>query len=185
MLLRSHLSDVVVFLSVYLLCIVVFYVNKVRENKKKMKRYKLNVRYVFSGVFEIDADSFEEAQIYFHQHCGCTIGDVHSSLPDEEVDWEFDVHPTEKNVKDIEYLSPRKVVRDILKEHEYELPLNYDDFMDILTEFVGIKDMADIIGGVYLNTLYSDVSEMSEMNRLVECLAELGLHLQEELTSYY
>ena len=59
----------------------------------KKKTFKVHVRYIFEGDFEIVADSKAEAEEYADLHCGMTIGNVHSTLDDEDVDWEFPVHP--------------------------------------------------------------------------------------------
>lgn len=58
------------------------------------KVYTVPMKFVFSGEFYIKADSQEQAEEYAQKHCGLVIGgDIHSTLPDENVDWNFDVHP--------------------------------------------------------------------------------------------
>ena len=48
----------------------------------------------FSGEFEIEANSPKQAQEFAEKHCGLVIGgDIHSSLPYEDVDWVFPTHP--------------------------------------------------------------------------------------------
>lgn len=60
----------------------------------KKKVYTVPVKFVFEGQFFIKADSKEQAKEYADKHCGLVIGgDIHSSLPDEDVDWDFPVHP--------------------------------------------------------------------------------------------
>ena len=61
-----------------------------------MKRYKLRVAFEFTGEFRIEADSLVAARQYVLQHCGLTIGTVHSTLPADQVDWSFSCHPTKK-----------------------------------------------------------------------------------------
>ncbi len=62
-----------------------------------MKTYKIPVKYVFSGTFEIKAESAPQAKEYAENHCGLVIGgDIHSSLPDDIVDWDFSAHPDKK-----------------------------------------------------------------------------------------
>lgn len=52
------------------------------------------MKFVFSGEFYIKANSQEEAEEFAQKHCGLVLGgDIHSSLPNEDVDWDFDVHP--------------------------------------------------------------------------------------------
>jgi hypothetical protein len=49
---------------------------------------------VFSGEFFVKAESKAEAKEYVEKHCGLVIGgDIHSSLSDEDVDWDFPVYP--------------------------------------------------------------------------------------------
>jgi hypothetical protein len=57
-------------------------------------KYEVDTRFVFSGKFFIEAENREQAREYVDKHCGLVIGgNVHSTLSEEEVDWEFDVHP--------------------------------------------------------------------------------------------
>ena len=62
------------------------------------KIYDVPVQFVFEGVFKIKANSLEQAKEYTEKHCGLVLGgDIHSTLPDDEVDWEFPCHP-DKNI---------------------------------------------------------------------------------------
>jgi hypothetical protein len=59
-----------------------------------MKTYKIPVTYLFSGVFFIAASSEEEAREKAENHCGLVIGgDIHSTLNNEDVQWDFYCHP--------------------------------------------------------------------------------------------
>lgn len=61
---------------------------------KDKKTYTVPVKFIFTGEFRIKADSQEQADEYAQKHCGLTLGgNIHSALPDEDVDWEFGVHP--------------------------------------------------------------------------------------------
>ena len=46
-----------------------------------MKRYNIPVSFEFAGEFSIEAPSLATARQYTQQHCGLTIGTVHSTLP--------------------------------------------------------------------------------------------------------
>lgn len=60
----------------------------------KKQVYTVPVRYVFRGEFKIKTSSKAQAEEYVREHCGLVLGGkIHSSLPEDEVDWEFDVHP--------------------------------------------------------------------------------------------
>lgn len=62
------------------------------EDKKRF--YTVPVRYVFTGEFKIKAESREQAEEYAEKHCGLVLGgDIHSSLPNEMVNWDFPAHP--------------------------------------------------------------------------------------------
>jgi len=60
----------------------------------KQKVYRVRTQYVFEGLFEVVAESREEARQKVIQDCGLVMGgNVHSILPDEEINWAFSTHP--------------------------------------------------------------------------------------------
>ena len=64
---------------------------------KKKKIYRVKTQYIFKGVFEVLADSKEDAQQKVLQDCGLVMGgSIHSTLPDEEINWAFSTHPEVK-----------------------------------------------------------------------------------------
>ncbi len=61
---------------------------------KQRKIYTVPAKFIFTGEFYIKADSQEQAEEYAYKHCGLVIGgNIHSSLPSDDVDWKFDAHP--------------------------------------------------------------------------------------------
>jgi hypothetical protein len=60
-----------------------------------MKKYKVPVQYVFTGVFEVSAESKTDAMHKVKEDCAMTFGKVHSSLPTEEINWDFVMTPEE------------------------------------------------------------------------------------------
>ena len=63
----------------------------------KKKFYRVRTQYVFEGVFDVVADSKEEARQKVLQNCGLVMGEsVHSTLPDDEINWAFDKHPNKR-----------------------------------------------------------------------------------------
>jgi hypothetical protein len=57
-------------------------------------KFAVRTRFVFSGTFYVEAENKEQAKEYVDKHCGLVLGGgIHSSLPGEEVDWDFPVHP--------------------------------------------------------------------------------------------
>ena len=63
----------------------------------KKKVYRVRTQYIFEGVFEVVAESKEGARQKVIQDCGMVMGgNVHSTLPDDEVDWTFDRYPNKQ-----------------------------------------------------------------------------------------
>ena len=64
----------------------------------KQKQYAVETEFIFSGVFYVTAKNKQEAIEYVEKHCGMVtgLGDIHSTLPDEDVNWDFPVHPEKK-----------------------------------------------------------------------------------------
>ncbi|KGN73919.1 hypothetical protein HQ47_06690 [Porphyromonas macacae] len=68
----------------------------------KKRIYRIRTQYIFEGVFEVLAESREDARQKVLQDCGVVMGgNIHCTLPDEEVNWAFDIHP-EKRIGRIE-----------------------------------------------------------------------------------
>ena len=64
---------------------------------KKKKIYRVKTQYIFKGVFEVLADSKENARQKVLQNCRLVMGgSIHSTLPDEEINWAFSTHPEVK-----------------------------------------------------------------------------------------
>jgi hypothetical protein len=64
------------------------------------RKYAAKTRFVFTGTFFIAAGNRKQATEYVEKHCGLVIGgDIHSSLPDDEVDWDFPVQPDKAVLK--------------------------------------------------------------------------------------
>ena len=62
-----------------------------------MARYIVNAKFIFSGIFEVEADSKDQARDIVMNDCGLVMGgDIHTTLDDEEVDWDFNIHPETK-----------------------------------------------------------------------------------------
>ena len=60
----------------------------------KKKVYRVRTQYIFDGVFDVVAESKEDARQKVLQYCGLVMGGcVHSTLPDNEINWAFSTHP--------------------------------------------------------------------------------------------
>ena len=67
---------------------------------KKKKKYRVKTQYIFKGIFEVLADSKEDAQQKVLQDCGLVMGgSIHSTLPYEEINWAFSTHPEVKAMR--------------------------------------------------------------------------------------
>ena len=72
----------------------------------KKKVYRVRTQYIFEGVFEVVAESKEDARQKVLQNCGLVMGgSIHSTLSDDEINfssnalnnsWAFDIHPDKK-----------------------------------------------------------------------------------------
>ena len=63
----------------------------------KKKFYRVRTQYIFEGVFDVVAESKEEARQKVLQNCGLVMGgSIHSTLPDNEINWAFDRHPNKR-----------------------------------------------------------------------------------------
>ena len=60
----------------------------------KKRIYRVRTQYILEGVFEVVAESREDARQKVFQNCGLVMGgNIHSTLPDEKVNWAFSTHP--------------------------------------------------------------------------------------------
>ena len=63
----------------------------------KKKVYRVRTQYIFEGVFEVVAEREEDARQKVLQNCGLVMGgSIHSTLPDDEINWAFDRHPNKR-----------------------------------------------------------------------------------------
>ena len=95
-----------------------------------MKKIEVKVRYLFEGTYTVASDDRNEARTMVTRDCGLVLGgNIHTTLNDDEVDWEFDVHP------DMQILSYTE------KENEIKrLKMDFSDRIETLR-----KDIIDAI----------------------------------------
>jgi len=59
-----------------------------------MKKIEVKVRYHFEGTYTVAAEDRNEARTMVTRDYGLVLGgNIHTTLDDDEVDWDFDVHP--------------------------------------------------------------------------------------------
>lgn len=69
-----------------------------------MAKYRVQTQFGFNGYFIVEADSITEAKRSIMQDCGLVMGGgIHSNLPDEDINWNFPIHP------DMEIQSVKKI----------------------------------------------------------------------------
>lgn len=62
-----------------------------------MKTYEVKTTYTYAGVFKVKAESKAQAKEFIEKHCGLSYGGgIHSTLNDEDIDWDFDMTPDTK-----------------------------------------------------------------------------------------
>ena len=63
-------------------------------------RYKAKVEYTFGGIVEIEAENEDQAKEYLSKHFGCVLSgnNPHTTMPDDDIDWEFDIHPRAEEI---------------------------------------------------------------------------------------
>lgn len=97
-----------------------------------MKKIEVKVRYLFEGTYTVAADDRNEARTMVTRDCGLVLGgNIHTTLDDDEVDWEFDVHP------DMQILSYKEMEQ---KEKPKRLKMDFFDRIETLR-----KDIIDAI----------------------------------------
>ena len=97
-----------------------------------MKKIEVKVRYLFEGTYTVAADGRNEARTMVTRDCGLVLGgDIHTTLNDDEVDWDFDVHP------DMQILSYTELEK---KQKPNRLKMDFSDRIETLR-----KDIIDAI----------------------------------------
>lgn len=62
-----------------------------------MAKYDVRVRYAFEGTYTVVAEDHDEARQMVSEDCGLVLGgNIHTTLDDEDVDWNFGFTPTHR-----------------------------------------------------------------------------------------
>ena len=114
-----------------------------------MKKIEVKVRYLFEGTYTVAADDRNEARTMVTRDCGLVLGgDIHTTLDDDEVDWEFDVHP------DMQILSYTE------KENETKrLKMDFSDRIETLR-----KDIIDDISQMLYSHALTEITFPEEQD---------------------
>jgi hypothetical protein len=57
-----------------------------------MPKFRVTTILAFSGTFTVKADNQEQAREKIMKHCGLVIGNMHTTLPTDDIDWDFSTH---------------------------------------------------------------------------------------------
>ena len=114
-----------------------------------MKKIEVKVRYLFEGTYTIAADDRNEARTMVTRDCGLVLGgNIHTTLDDDEVDWEFDVHP------DMQILSYTEK-----KNETKRLKMDFSDRIETLR-----KDIIDAIRQLLYSHGLTEITFPEEQN---------------------
>ena len=61
-----------------------------------MAKYIVNAKFIFSGIFEVEADSRNQARDIVINSCSLVMGGSIQDMTNDEVGWDFDIHPEKK-----------------------------------------------------------------------------------------
>ena len=79
-----------------------------------MKKFEVKTSFIFEGVFFVRAENKQKAAQSIKDSCGLVIGgNIHSSLCDEDIDWNFVVHP-EKKIKSIKMITKKMKAKKVM-----------------------------------------------------------------------
>ena len=57
------------------------------------KKYTIDTKFIFKGTFTVEAETVEEARDLIERDCGLVLGgDIHTSLDDDVINWDFNTH---------------------------------------------------------------------------------------------
>jgi len=74
-----------------------------------MKEFAVKTAFIFEGFFFVKAESEEQAKQFVTENCGLVIGsNIHSNLPDAQVDWDFCTHG-ETVIKKVKQLTDSRI----------------------------------------------------------------------------
>ena len=80
---------------------VPYYEDLEEDEASEKQEYDITTFFIFKGVFTIKATSEQEAKRLVEEQCGLAYGGgIHSTIDEDDVDWEFDMHP-EQIIKSI------------------------------------------------------------------------------------
>ena len=107
-----------------------------------MKKIEVKVRYLFEGTYTVAADDRNEARTMVTRDCGLVLGgNIHTTLDDDEVDWEFDVHP---DMQILSYTEKENEIKRLKMDFSDRIEILRKDIIDAIRQFLYSHGLTEI-----------------------------------------
>ena len=107
-----------------------------------MKKIEVKVRYLFEGTYTVAADDRNEARTMVTRDCGLVLGgNIHTTLDDDDVDWEFDVHP---DMQIISYTEKEKKSKRLKMDFSDRIETLRKDIIDAIRQLLYSHGLTEI-----------------------------------------
>lgn len=107
-----------------------------------MKKIEVKVRYLFEGTYTVAADDRNEARTMVTRDCGLVLGgNIHTTLDDDEVDWEFDVHP---DMQILSYTEKENETKRLKMDFSDRIETLRKDIIDAIRQLLYSHELAEI-----------------------------------------
>ena len=107
-----------------------------------MKKIEVKVRYLFEGTYTVAADDRNEARTMVTRDCGLVLGgNIHTTLDDDEVDWEFDVHP---DMQILSYTEKENEIRRLKMDSSDRIEILRKDIIDAIRQLLYSHGLTEI-----------------------------------------
>lgn len=108
-----------------------------------MKKIEVKVRYLFEGTYTVAADDRNEARTMVTRDCGLVLGgNIHTTLDDDDVDWEFDVHP---DMQIISYTEKENETKRLKMDFSDRIETLRKDIIDAIRQLLYSHGLTEII----------------------------------------
>ena len=107
-----------------------------------MKKIEVKVRYLFEGTYTVAADDRNEARTMVTRDCGLVLGgNIHTTLDDDEVYWEFDVHP---DIQILSYTEKEKKSKRLKMDFSDRIETLRKDIIDSIRQLLYSHGLTEI-----------------------------------------
>ena len=67
----------------------------IKKTKMEKQTFKINTTFTFSGTFEVEAETLDEANKIVLNDCGMNAGEIHTSNDQKVKGWYFETTPVQ------------------------------------------------------------------------------------------